>query len=82
MPYTWKAVEERLKKEDGYRLPTIGEAIIMNFDHTNIWVSDMINDKHLVMDREWGARIISDDGIAGLILSHYLLINFLSRHLL
>ena len=67
MPYTWDAVLERLKKEDGYRLPDIGEAIMMDYTHQAIWIEDKINGKNCVMDVHWGIQIVKD-GAYGLIL--------------
>ena len=67
MPYTWDAVIERLKKEDGFRLPNIGEAIMMDYTHQAIWIEDKINGKNCVMDVHWGIQIVKD-GAYGLIL--------------
>ena len=65
--FAWEDVQKRLGHEFGYRLPTIAEAIMIEFGGDAIWVSDMINDKHLVMDNQWGAQIVRG-GKYGMVL--------------
>ena len=65
--FTWKHAQKMIDKEFGYRLPTIGEAIMLDFTHHAIWTSEEINSKQLVMDQQWGAQIVRD-GAYGLIL--------------
>ena len=65
--FSWIEVEKRLKQEFGFRLPTIAEAIMIEFGGDAIWVSDIINNKHMVMDNQWGAQIVRG-GKYGLVL--------------
>ena len=65
--FSWDDVQKRLGKEDGFRLPTIAEAIMIEFGGDAIWVSDMINNKHLVMDNLWGVQLVRG-GKYGMVL--------------
>ena len=65
--FSWEEVEERLKKEFGYRLPKLEEVWNMNFEHDAIWISNKIKDKHCVMDMFFGLQMVSK-GSYGLIL--------------
>ncbi len=65
--FSWLDIERQLAKEDGFRLPTIAESIVIEFGGDAIWVSDMINQKHMVMDNQWGPQIIRG-GKYGLVL--------------
>ena len=65
--FTSVEVYVKLAKEDGFRLPTIAESIYIDFDGDAIWVSDMINNKHMVMDNHWGPQIVRG-GKYGLVL--------------
>ena len=59
--FTWEHAEKMIEKEFGFRLPTIGESIMMCFEHQAIWTSEEINGKHLVMDNQYGAQVIRED---------------------
>ena len=65
--FTWEHANKLIDREFGYRLPTIGESIMLDFEHQAIWTSEEINKKQLVMDQHWGAQIVRD-GAYGLIL--------------
>ncbi len=65
--FSWDDVQKRLEQEFGYRLPTISEAIMIDFEGDSIWVSDIINNKHLVMDANWGAQVVRG-GKYGMVL--------------
>ena len=67
MPYSKEAMLARIKKENGFRLPDIGEAIMIDFNHQAIWISDKINGKDCVMDVHWGIQVVRS-GTYGLIL--------------
>jgi len=66
-PFTWEEVQKRLKIEHGFRLPTLGESIMIDFAHVAIWIDQEINGKRMVMDRLWGPQIVKS-GAYGLIL--------------
>ena len=65
--FDWTQVQKKLGQEFGYRLPTIAESIMIDFDGDAIWVSDTINNKHMVMDNHWGPQIIRG-GKYGMVL--------------
>ena len=68
--FTWEHAQKIIDREFGYRLPTIGESIIMCFDQDAIWISEQINNKQLVMDNDFGVQVVKDgsDAAVGLIL--------------
>ena len=62
--FDYEAVQERLDIEFGYRLPTIQEAIMIDFPYEQIWLSDIIGNRNTVMDREWGVQCVTDGDYA------------------
>lgn len=63
----YKEVKEILASRIDLRLPTAAEAIYLCYEYQAIWVSDVIGNKHCVMDQHWGIQVIRD-GCYGLIL--------------
>jgi len=65
--YSWKKVEQILRERRNKRLPNAIEAVYINFKHDAIWVSEEINNKHCVMDVQYGIQV-ARDGKYGLVL--------------
>lgn len=63
----WDEVQDILEEQSTLRLPTVSEAIYLDYEHQAIWTSEIIGLKHCVMDIHWGIQIVRS-GCYGLIL--------------
>lgn len=66
--WTWDQFQEYLEQHQEYRPPTLLEATMITFDADNVWISKMIEQKHCVVDRDWGIQTVTDGVSAGILL--------------